>query len=109
MFLLLVSAAPPGGVLNRSVLLTCEVSDVSDSLTLAWLRMKGNRGELVKQQTLNENNKKIHLTVNVSRVESDLLNWQCAVFTDNTLRALASITINLISSTTDAPGTEHTK
>ncbi|XP_057191280.1 uncharacterized protein LOC130555244 isoform X3 [Triplophysa rosa] len=96
-----VSAEPSGGVLrNQSVVLTCEVSDVSDSVTLVWLRMEGNVMVLVKEQILNETNNKILLTVNVSSLQSDLLDWQCAVFTENTLRAVASVSSS--SSTTDA-------
>ncbi|XP_056611292.1 carcinoembryonic antigen-related cell adhesion molecule 5-like [Triplophysa dalaica] len=97
-----VYAEPPGGLLrNQSVVLTCEVSNVSDSVKLVWLRMQGNRTVLVKQQMLNE--KKTLLTVIVNSLQSDLLHWQCAVFTDNTLRAVAPVTINLISSATNAP------
>ncbi|XP_073668119.1 uncharacterized protein [Paramisgurnus dabryanus] len=93
-----VFAEPPGGVLvNRFVVLTCEVSDVTDSVMLAWLRMDGDRGVLVKQQILNEKNFIRHLTVNVNSIQSDQLHWQCAVFTENKLKALAPITISLIS------------
>ncbi|XP_077071324.1 uncharacterized protein LOC143723193 isoform X2 [Siphateles boraxobius] len=95
-----VSVEPPDGVLRkRSVILTCEVSEVTDSLTLVWLRMEGNRGVLGKQQIMTEKNKKLQLTVNLSSNETDPLHWQCAVFTEDTLRALAPITISLSSST----------
>ncbi|XP_056611376.1 uncharacterized protein LOC130427756 [Triplophysa dalaica] len=91
-----VSAEPSGVVLrNQSVILTCEVSDVSDSVTLVWLRMEGNITVQVKQA-----NNKTLLTVHVSSFQSDLLDWQCAVFTENTLRAVASF--GSILSTTDA-------
>nr|XP_055072294.1 uncharacterized protein LOC129452458 [Misgurnus anguillicaudatus]XP_055072295.1 uncharacterized protein LOC129452458 [Misgurnus anguillicaudatus] len=93
-----VSAEPPGGVLmNESVVLTCEVSDVTDSVMLAWLRMHGDRGVLFKQRILNEKNLKKRLTVNVNSIQSDMQHWQCAVFTENKLKALAPITISLLS------------
>ncbi|XP_042587066.1 uncharacterized protein LOC109097077 [Cyprinus carpio] len=91
-----VSVEPPDGVLrNQSVVLTCELSEVTGSVMLVWLRMEGNRGVLVKQQIMTEKNDKLNLTVNLSSYESDLMNWQCAVFTENTLRALAPITNSL--------------
>ncbi|KAK9969340.1 hypothetical protein ABG768_027522 [Culter alburnus] len=97
-----VSVEPPDGVLRtQSVILTCEVSEVTDTMTLVWLRMEGNRGVLEKQQIMTEN--KFQLTVNLSSYETDPLHWQCAVFTENKLRALAPITIRLSSSTTNAP------
>ncbi|CAM4603334.1 unnamed protein product [Leuciscus chuanchicus] len=93
-----VSVEPPDGVLrNQSVILTCEVSEVTDSVMLVWLRMEGNRGVLGKQQIMSEKNKKLQLTVNLSSSETE--HWQCAVFTEDTLRALAPITISLSSST----------
>ncbi|XP_016400816.1 uncharacterized protein LOC107733624 [Sinocyclocheilus rhinocerous] len=99
-----VSVEPPDGVLrNQSVVLTCELSEVTGSVMLVWLRMEGNRGVLVKQQIMTEKNKKLQLTVNLSSYETDPMNWQCAVFTENTLRALAPITISLTSTTTNAP------
>ncbi|XP_016400815.1 uncharacterized protein LOC107733623 [Sinocyclocheilus rhinocerous] len=99
-----VSVEPPDGVLrNQSVVLTCELSEVTGSVILVWLRMEGNRGVLVKQQIMTEKNKKLQLTVNLSSYETDPMNWQCAVFTENTLRALAPITISLTSTTTNAP------
>ncbi|KAA0715738.1 hypothetical protein E1301_Tti008577 [Triplophysa tibetana] len=103
-----VSAEPSGDVLrNQSVILTCEVSDVSDPVTLVWLRMEGNITVLVKQQILNEQNNKTLLTVHVSSLQSDLLDWQCAVFTENTLRAVASF--SSVSSTTDAAVSEESE
>ncbi|XP_016357276.1 uncharacterized protein LOC107700210 [Sinocyclocheilus anshuiensis] len=96
-----VSMEPPDGVLrSHSVVLTCEVSEVTDSVTLVWLRMEGNRGVLVKKQIMTENNYMLRLTVILASYETD---WQCAVFTENTLRALAPITISLTSSNTNAP------
>ncbi|XP_056098055.1 uncharacterized protein LOC130076826 [Rhinichthys klamathensis goyatoka] len=94
-----VSVEPSDGVLGkRSVILTCEVSEVTDSVMLVWLRMEGNRGVLGKQQIMTEKNNKLQLTVNLSSNETDPLHWQCAVFTEDTLRALAPITISLSSS-----------
>ncbi|XP_016357277.1 uncharacterized protein LOC107700211 [Sinocyclocheilus anshuiensis] len=97
-----VSVEPPDGVLrSHSVVLTCEVSEVTDSVTLVWLRMEENRGVLVKQQIMIKKiNNMLHLKVNLASYETD---WQCAVFTENTLRALAPITINLTSLNTNAP------
>ncbi|XP_061090120.1 uncharacterized protein LOC133123657 [Conger conger] len=43
-----VSAEPPGGLSrNQPVVLNCEISQVIESVTLAWPPMKGGRGELV--------------------------------------------------------------
>ncbi|XP_039538872.1 uncharacterized protein LOC120486787 isoform X2 [Pimephales promelas] len=99
-----VSVEHPDGLLrNRSLILTCEVSEVTDSLMLVCLRMERNRGVLGKQQIMTEKNNKLQLTVNLSSYETDPLHWQCAVFTEDTLRALAPITISLSSSTTNAP------
>lgn len=104
LLLISVSVEPPDGVLkNQSVVLTCEVSEVTDSVTLVWLRMEGNRGVLVKQQIMTEKNKKLQLTMNLSSYETDPLLWQCAVFTESTLRALASITNSVTSTTTNDP------
>ncbi|XP_077072897.1 uncharacterized protein LOC143723908 isoform X2 [Siphateles boraxobius] len=101
LLLISISVEPPDGVLRkRSVILTCEVSEVTDSLTLVWLRMEGNRGVLGK--TANYDSQLLsllQLTVNLSSNETDPLHWQCAVFTEDTLRALAPITISLSSST----------
>jgi len=99
LLLISVSVEHPDGLLrNRSVILTCEVSEVTDSLMLVWLRMEGNRGVLGKQQIMTEKNNKLQLTVNLSNNETDPLHCQCAVFTEDTLRALAPITISLSSS-----------
>ncbi len=106
MLLISVSVEPPDGVLrSQSVILTCEVSEVTGSVTLVWLRMEGNRGVLVKQQIMTEKNNKLHLTVNLSSYETDPLHWQCAVFTESTLRALAPLTISLTSATTNVTTT----
>ncbi|XP_042619705.1 uncharacterized protein LOC109086937 isoform X2 [Cyprinus carpio] len=94
-----IRVEPPDGVLrSQSVVLTCEVSEVTDSVTLVWFRMEGNRGVLVKQQIMTEKNNMLRLTVNLASYETDPLHWQCAVFTENTLRALALITISCNSS-----------
>ncbi len=107
MLLISVSVEPPDGVLrSQSVVLTCEVSEVTGSVTLVWLRMEGNRGVLVKQQIMTEKNNKLHLTVNLSSYETDPLHWQCAVFTESTLRALAPpLSISLTSATTNVTTT----
>ncbi|XP_026127869.1 uncharacterized protein LOC113108778 isoform X2 [Carassius auratus] len=99
-----VSVEPPDGVLRKqSVVLTCELSEVTETVRLVWLRMERNRGVLVKQQIMTEKKNKLQLTINLSSYETDPMNWQCAVFTENTLRALASITSSLTLSTTNAP------
>ncbi|XP_050975563.1 uncharacterized protein LOC127171141 isoform X3 [Labeo rohita] len=98
-----VSVEPLDDVLRQSVVLTCELSEVNDSVTLVWLRMEGNRGVLVEQQITTEKNNTLRLTVDLSSYETDPLRWQCAVFTENTLRALAPVTISFTSSTTNGP------
>ncbi|CAB1347009.1 unnamed protein product, partial [Coregonus sp. 'balchen'] len=79
------SGGPPGG---QSVVLKCEVSEVSgDPVTLAWLRMEGRRGLLVKQDVLTESHPNRTLSVTLPSLHSDQLYWQCGVFIEGMLRA----------------------
>ncbi|XP_073768878.1 uncharacterized protein isoform X2 [Danio rerio] len=99
-----VSVEPPGGVLrSQSVLLTCELSEVTESVTLVWLRMERKRGVLEKQNRITEKNNKLQLRVNLSSFKTEPLHWQCAVFTENQLRALAPVILNFTSEITNAP------
>ncbi|KAL7866176.1 hypothetical protein SRHO_G00114230 [Serrasalmus rhombeus] len=96
-----VSAEPPGAFRNQSVVLTCEVSEGADRVTLAWLRMEGNRAVWVKQDALTGSKRTLSVTLK-SLSEGQLL-WQCALFNDGTLRALAPIKLRLLSTFTETP------
>ncbi|KAL7881306.1 hypothetical protein AOLI_G00081540 [Acnodon oligacanthus] len=96
-----VSAEPPGALRNQSVVLTCEVSEGADRVTLAWLRMEGNRAVLVKQDALTGSKRTLNVTLK-SLSEGQLL-WQCALFNESTLRALAPIKLRLLSTFTETP------
>ncbi|KAJ8332330.1 hypothetical protein SKAU_G00426850 [Synaphobranchus kaupii] len=83
-----VSAVPPGGPYrNQSVVLNCEISQVIGSVTLAWLWMRGGRGELVKQEVLREGNPNRILNLTLFDLSEDQLHWACVVFINSTLRA----------------------
>ncbi|XP_064869347.1 uncharacterized protein LOC115110282 isoform X7 [Oncorhynchus nerka] len=107
-----VSAVPPSGFpKNHPVALRCEVSQVStDPVTLAWLRMEGSRGLLVKQDILTESHPNRTLSVTLPSLRRDQLHWQCAVFTEGMLRVTASLTLTLPTQTkmssTTGMGTE---
>ncbi|XP_064176387.1 uncharacterized protein LOC135247017 isoform X1 [Anguilla rostrata] len=89
-----VSAVPPGGLSrNQSVVLNCEISQVIGSVTLAWLRMKGGRGELVKQEVLSEGHPEKMLSLTLPILSRDQLHWACAVFTQSMLRAQVPLTL----------------
>ncbi|XP_035264832.1 uncharacterized protein LOC118222951 isoform X2 [Anguilla anguilla] len=92
-----VSAVPPGGLSrNQSVVLNCEISQVIRSVTLAWLRMKGGRGELVKQEVLSDGHPKKMLSLTLPILESrDQLHWACAVFTESMLRTQVPLHLTL--------------
>ncbi|XP_064185632.1 uncharacterized protein LOC135251784 isoform X7 [Anguilla rostrata] len=91
-----VSAVPPGGLSrNQSVMLNCEISQVIGSVTLAWLRMKGGRGELVKQEVLSEGHPKKMLSLTLPILSRDQLHWACAVFTESMLRAQVPLHLTL--------------
>ncbi|KAK3543473.1 hypothetical protein QTP70_022073, partial [Hemibagrus guttatus] len=89
------------GISNQSVVLTCEVSDVTERVTLSWLRMEGNRAMLIKQEVLTPKDMKRRVSVTLDSVWEDLLFYQCAAFTENTLRAL--VTLPLIQSLRKEP------
>ncbi|KAL0963937.1 hypothetical protein UPYG_G00315560 [Umbra pygmaea] len=90
-----VSTKPANGLLrNQSVVLRCEVSEVTgDPVTLAWLRMEGSRGVLVKQDVLTESHPNRMLNLTLPSLCMDQLHWQCVVFTQGMLRATASLTL----------------
>ncbi|XP_035264811.1 uncharacterized protein LOC118222949 isoform X6 [Anguilla anguilla] len=91
-----VSAVPPGGLSrNQSVVLNCEISQVIGSVTLAWLRMKGGRGELVKQEVLSEGHPEKMLSLPLPILSRDQLHWACAVFTESMLRAQVPLHLTL--------------
>ncbi|XP_071211566.1 uncharacterized protein [Salvelinus alpinus] len=99
------SGGPPGG---QPVVLTCEVSEVSgDPVTLAWMRMEGSRGLLVKQDILTKSHPNRTLSVTLPSLRSDQLHWQCVVFTEGMLRATASLTLTLPTQTTMSSMTGH--
>lgn len=79
------SRGPPGG---QSVVLKCEVSEVNgDPVTLAWLRMEGRTGLVVKKDILTESQPNWTLSVTLPSLQRDQLDWQCAVFREDMLRA----------------------
>ncbi|XP_064170533.1 uncharacterized protein LOC135243029 isoform X4 [Anguilla rostrata] len=89
-----VSAVPPGGLSrNKAVVLNCEVSQVIGSVTLAWLRMKGGRGEIIKQEVLSEGHPEKMLSLTLPILSRDQLHWACAVFTGSMLRAQVPLTL----------------
>ncbi|KAJ8245149.1 hypothetical protein COCON_G00235950 [Conger conger] len=91
-----VSAEPPGGLSrNQSVVLNCEISQGIDNVTLAWLRMKGGRGELVKQEVLTERAPKTMLSLTLPSLTEDQLHWACVVFTGSVLRAQVPLHLTL--------------
>ncbi|KAJ8282972.1 hypothetical protein COCON_G00054910 [Conger conger] len=93
-----VSAEPPGGLSrNQSVVLNCEISRVINSVTLAWLRMKGGRGELVKQEVLTERAPKTMLSLTLPSLTEDQLHWACVVFTGSVLRAQVPLHLTLLA------------
>ncbi|XP_035264828.1 uncharacterized protein LOC118222949 isoform X22 [Anguilla anguilla] len=97
-----VSAVPPGGLSrNQSVELNCEISRVINSVTLAWLRMKGGRGELVKQEVLSEGHPKKMLSLTLPILSRDQLHWACAVFTESMLRAQVPLHLTLLTPITE--------
>ncbi|XP_064171756.1 uncharacterized protein LOC135243693 isoform X2 [Anguilla rostrata] len=89
-----VSALPPGGLSrNQSVVQNCEISQVIGSVTLAWLRMKGGRGELVKQEVMSERHPQKMLSLTLPILSREQLHWACAVFTGSMLRAQVPLTL----------------
>ncbi|KAJ8332331.1 hypothetical protein SKAU_G00426860 [Synaphobranchus kaupii] len=78
---------PDGPSRNQSVVLNCEISQVIGSVTLAWLWMRGGRGELVKQEVLREGHPNRMLNLTLLGLSEDQLHWACVVFTESMLRA----------------------
>ncbi|KAK6315371.1 hypothetical protein J4Q44_G00149000 [Coregonus suidteri] len=96
------SGGPPGG---QSVVLKCEVSEVSgDPVTLAWLRMEGRRGLLVKQDVLTESHPNRTLSVTLPSLHSDQLYWQCGVFIEGMLRASVPLRLRGAGGRSGLPG-----
>ncbi|KAJ8396345.1 hypothetical protein AAFF_G00019220 [Aldrovandia affinis] len=79
---------------NQSAVLNCEISQVIDSVTLAWLRMEGDRGVLVKQEVLEPLDKRT-LSLTLPSLHRDQLHWTCVVFTKSMLRAQAPLHLTL--------------
>ncbi|KAJ8253266.1 hypothetical protein GJAV_G00210900 [Gymnothorax javanicus] len=91
-----VSVEPPGAVSrDRPVVLTCEVSDLTETLTLAWLRMEGHRRVLVKQEILDTGRSVRNLSLTLSELSGDQLHWECAIFGQNMLRTLVPLHLTL--------------
>ncbi|KAJ8332327.1 hypothetical protein SKAU_G00426820 [Synaphobranchus kaupii] len=91
-----VSTVPPGGPSrNHSVVLNCEISQVIGSVTLAWLWMRGGRGELVKQEVLREGHPNRILNLTLLGLSEDQLHWACVVFTESMLRAQVPLHLTL--------------
>ncbi|KAL0963938.1 hypothetical protein UPYG_G00315570 [Umbra pygmaea] len=97
------SGGPPG---DQSVVLRCEVSEVTgDPVTLAWLRMEGSRGVLVKQDVLTESHPNRMLNVTLPSLRMDQLHWQCMVFTQGMLRASVPLILQAADGTAGSPET----
>ncbi|XP_061090122.1 uncharacterized protein LOC133123660 [Conger conger] len=93
-----VSTEPPGGLSrNQPVVLNCEISQVIGTVTLAWLQMKGGRGELVKQEVLTERSPKTMLKLTLPSLTEDQLHWACVVFTGSLLREQVPLHLTLPS------------
>ncbi|XP_064166753.1 uncharacterized protein LOC135240766 isoform X1 [Anguilla rostrata] len=99
-----VSAEPPGGASRyQPVVLNCMVSEVTETLTLAWLRMEGLRGVLVKQQVLGRSVSARNLSLTLPRLSEDQLHWECAVFGESMLRARVPLHLNLLPEGNNMP------
>ncbi|KAJ8332332.1 hypothetical protein SKAU_G00426870 [Synaphobranchus kaupii] len=91
-----VSTVPPGGPYrNQPAVLNCEISQVIGSVTLAWLWMRGGRGELVKQEVLREGHPNRMLSLTLLGLSEDQLHWACVVFTESMLRAQVPLHLTL--------------
>ena len=76
-------------MLNHSVVLSCELSELSSvPVTLAWMRMEDNRRLLVQQEILTDNRT---LSMTLPSLRRDQLHWECVVFSEDLLRARASL------------------
>ncbi|KAJ8332344.1 hypothetical protein SKAU_G00426990 [Synaphobranchus kaupii] len=80
---------------NQLVVLNCEISQVIGSVTLAWLWMRGGRGELVKQEVLREGHPNRILNLTLLGLSEDQLHWACVVFTESMLRAQVPLHLTL--------------
>ncbi|KAF4086872.1 hypothetical protein AMELA_G00089270, partial [Ameiurus melas] len=98
-----VFAEPTVMVWKQSVVLTCEVSDVTERVILVWLKMEGNSAVLIKQEVLTQRDMTRSVSVTLNSVCEHQLHCQCAVFTEDTLRALAPITLHLVPSLRKEP------
>ncbi|CDR00055.1 unnamed protein product [Oncorhynchus mykiss] len=96
------SRGPPGG---QSVVLKCEVSEVNgDPVTLAWLRMEGRTGLVVKKDILTESQPNWTLSVTLPSLQRDQLDWQCAVFREDMLRASVPLRLRGAGGRSGIPG-----
>ncbi|KAJ8332336.1 hypothetical protein SKAU_G00426910 [Synaphobranchus kaupii] len=104
-----VSTVPPGGPYrNQSVVLNCEISQVIGSVTLAWLWMRGGRGELVKQEVLTEGNPNRMLSLTLLGLSEEQLHWACVVFTESMLRAQVPLHLTLPTTPVTEPQEKET-
>uniref|UniRef100_A0A4W5N944 Ig-like domain-containing protein n=1 Tax=Hucho hucho TaxID=62062 RepID=A0A4W5N944_9TELE len=95
------SVGPPGG---QSVVLKCEVSEVSgDPVTLAWLKMEGRTGLVVKQDILTESQPNWTLSVTLPSLHRDQLDWQCVVFREGMLRASVPLRLRVAGGRSGLP------
>ncbi|XP_047671302.1 uncharacterized protein LOC113641054 isoform X2 [Tachysurus fulvidraco] len=83
---------------NQSVVLSCELSDVTEQVTLSWLKMEKNGARLIKRKVLTPKDPERRVSVTLNSVWEDLLLYQCVVFNESTLRAVAPVTLHLIQS-----------
>lgn len=96
------SREPPGG---QSVVLKCEVSEVNgDPVTLAWLRMEGRTGVVVKQDILTESQPNWTLSVTLPSLHRDQLDWRCVVFREDMLRASVPLRLRGAGGRSGLPG-----
>ncbi|KAG9339548.1 hypothetical protein JZ751_023691 [Albula glossodonta] len=83
------------GSRNQPVVLTCMLSEVTEDLTLAWLRMERNSWVLAKQKDLRKGASARTLNLTLARVSEDQLQWQCVVFTQGMLRLRVPLDLTL--------------
>ncbi|GAA6075244.1 uncharacterized protein LOC113641054 isoform X1, partial [Tachysurus ichikawai] len=98
-----VFAEPAVMIRNQSVVLSCELSDVTERVTLSWLKMERNRARLIKRKVLTPKDPERRVSVTLNSVWEDLLLYQCVVFNESTLRAVAPVTLHLIQSLEKEP------
>lgn len=90
-----VSVALSGGEDgDQPVVLTCELSELSDvPVTLAWLRREGSGVLMIRQEVLTDSRL---LSVTLPSLHTDQLFWECVVFSQGLLRA--RVPLNLTDS-----------